>query len=163
MAEIAKIVPSLWYSEKAEEAAKFYTSIFPNSDIVRVWDLQADTPSGPAGSVKVVEFMLCGQPFIAMKAGPLDQFNHAISLSVMCDTQKEVDKYYKALLEGGSEELCGWVKDRFGVSWQIVPRALFDMMADSNQARARRVAEAMLSMKKLDIAALQAAQRSTAA
>ncbi len=153
----ATIRPFLWYSKEAEEAAKFYTSIFPNSKIGRIVAMPADSPSGPAGSVKVVEFTLLGQPFTAMTAGPLDPFNHAISMYVSCETQDEIDRYWNALLEGGEPEQCGWLKDRYGLCWQIGPRELDDMMADPDLDKARRAAEAMLTMKKLDLAALRKA------
>jgi predicted 3-demethylubiquinone-9 3-methyltransferase (glyoxalase superfamily) len=153
----AKIVPWLWYAEKAEEAAAFYVSLFPDSRVESITDLPADSPSGPAGSVKVVEFTLAGQPFMAMSAGPLDPFNHAISFMVNCDDQAEIDRLWAALGDGGTVEACGWRKDRYGVSWQIVPRVLGEMMKDKDRARARRVAEAMLKMVKLDIAKLQEA------
>lgn len=153
-----KITPFLWYAKEAEEAAAFYTGIFPNSRITRVTALQSDSPSGPPGSVKVVEFTLFGQSFAAMSAGPLDPFNHAISLSVSCDTQEELDAYWNALLEGGgTPEECGWLRDRFGVCWQIVPAVLGEMMADPDLARARRASDAMMKMVKLDIAALRQA------
>jgi predicted 3-demethylubiquinone-9 3-methyltransferase (glyoxalase superfamily) len=116
--------PHLWFTDKAEEAARFYTSIFPNSHVTRVTPIPAETPSGPAGSVPVVEFTLNGQPFMAISAGPLDPFNHAISFMVPCESQEELDRYWDALLEGGSTEQCGWLKDRYGVSWQIVPVGL---------------------------------------
>src|SRR5439155_5521506 len=116
-----------------------------------------DSPSGPAGSVKVVEFTLFGQPFMAMSAGPLDPFNHAISFAVNCDDQAELDRYWNALLEGGKAEQCGWLKDRYGVFWQIVPTLLGEMMKDNDRARAKRVADAMLKMVKLDIAGLKRA------
>jgi predicted 3-demethylubiquinone-9 3-methyltransferase (glyoxalase superfamily) len=153
----AKITPFLWYSNQAEEAAHFYASIFPDSRVTRVTALPSESPSGPAGSVKIVEFVLCGQPFTAMSAGPLDPFNHAVSFVVNCDSQAELDRYWNALLEGGSAEQCGWLKDRFGLSWQIVPTVLGEMMASPDRARGRRAADAMLKMVKIDIAALQAA------
>jgi predicted 3-demethylubiquinone-9 3-methyltransferase (glyoxalase superfamily) len=159
MPSVAKIIPHLWYAKEAEEAARFYCSIFPDSHVQRVSDLPAESPSGPPGSVKVVEFTLCGQPFFALTAGPLDPFNHAISFCVMCEDQAEIDKYWNALLEGGSPEQCGWLKDKYGMSWQIVPTALGEMMADSDRQRAKRVAEAMLKMVKLDLAGLQAAHK----
>jgi predicted 3-demethylubiquinone-9 3-methyltransferase (glyoxalase superfamily) len=162
MPTIAKIVPHLWYAKEAEEAARFYTSIFPNSRIERLTEMPTDTPSGPAGSVKVVEFTIAGQPFMAITAGPLDPFNHAVSFCVMCDDQAEIDKYWKALVDGGSEEQCGWLKDRYGLSWQIVPNALGDMMADPDRERAKRVADAMLKMVKIDLAGLKAAYRKAA-
>lgn len=152
-----KITPFLWYSTQAEEAAAFYVSVFPDSRVTRVVALPSESPSGPPGSVKVVDFVLFGQPFVAMTAGPLDPFNHAVSFVVNCENQAEIDRYWNALLDGGSAEQCGWLKDRFGLSWQIVPTVLSDMMADSDRAKAKRAADAMLKMVKLDIAALKAA------
>jgi predicted 3-demethylubiquinone-9 3-methyltransferase (glyoxalase superfamily) len=152
-----KITPFLWYAKEAEDAARFYASIFPDSRLVRVSTLPSESPSGPPGSVKIVEFVLCGQNFVAMSAGPLDPFNHAISFVVNCDDQAELDRYWNALLQGGTAEACGWLKDRYGVSWQIVPVALSKMMTDPDPAKAKRAADAMLKMVKLDIAALQAA------
>jgi predicted 3-demethylubiquinone-9 3-methyltransferase (glyoxalase superfamily) len=154
---MARIVPHLWYSEKAEEAAAFYASLLPNSRVDGVTTLPADSPSGPEGSVQVVEFTLAGQPFMAINAGPLDPFNHAISFIINCDTQEEIDRLWDALSEGGAIEHCGWLKDRYGVSWQIVPAVLGQMMKDKDRARTRRVAQAMLKMVKLDIAGLKAA------
>ena len=153
----AKIFPHLWYTKEAEEAAKFYVSIFPNSRIDRVNTLLSESPSGPPGSVKVVDFTLFGQPFQAMSAGPLDPFNHAISMVVVCDDQAELDRYWTQLLEGGTTEACGWLRDRFGVSWQIVPKVLDEYMDDRDPVRAKRVSDAMLKMIKLDIAPLVAA------
>jgi predicted 3-demethylubiquinone-9 3-methyltransferase (glyoxalase superfamily) len=152
-----KITPHLWFVDNAEEAARFYASIFPDSRVDRVTPIPADTPSGPAGSVAVVEFTLFGQAFMAISAGPLDPFNHAISFVVNCANQAEVDRYWDALLDGGSAEQCGWLKDRHGVSWQIVPTALGEMMTDPDRAKAKRAAEAMLKMVKLDIAGLRRA------
>jgi predicted 3-demethylubiquinone-9 3-methyltransferase (glyoxalase superfamily) len=152
-----KITPFLWYSHEAEEAAAFYASIFPDSRVTRVVSMPSESPSGPPGSVKVVEFVLFGQAFVAMSAGPLDPFNHAVSFVVNCADQAEIDRYWNALLIGGSAEQCGWLKDRYGLSWQIVPTVLGEMMADPDQARAKRAADAMMKMVKLDIAALQAA------
>ncbi len=160
---MAKIVPNLWYSEKAEEAAAFYASLLPDSRVDSVTTLPADTPSGPEGSVQIVEFTLAGQPFMAINAGPLDPFNHAISFVINCDTQEEIDRLWEALSEGGSIEQCGWLKDRYGVSWQIVPTVLGEMMKDKDRARVRRVAEAMLKMVKLDIAGLRKAYEGRAA
>lgn len=157
-----KITPFLWYAKEAEEAAKFYASIFPDSRVTRVVTMPSESPSGPPGSVKVVDFVLFGQSFSAMTAGPLDPFNHAISFVVNCDDQAEVDRYWNALLDGGSPEACGWLKDRYGVSWQIVPTALVTMMADTNRERAKRATDAMLAMVKIDIAKLQAAFDGTA-
>jgi predicted 3-demethylubiquinone-9 3-methyltransferase (glyoxalase superfamily) len=107
--------------------------------------------------VKIVDFVLFGQPFVAMTAGPLDPFNHAVSFVVNCENQAEIDRYWKALLDGGSAEQCGWLKDRFGLSWQIVPTVLSKMMADTDRVKAKRAADAMLKMVKIDIAALEAA------
>lgn len=152
-----KIFPHLWYAKEAEEAARFYASIFPDSRIDRVVPLPIDTPSGPAGSVKVVDFTLFGQRFQAISAGPLDPFNHAVSFVVLCDTQAELDRYWDALLEGGNTEACGWLRDRYGVSWQIVPAAMDAMLGDTDLERARRVMTTMLKMVKLDLAQLQAA------
>jgi predicted 3-demethylubiquinone-9 3-methyltransferase (glyoxalase superfamily) len=160
---MSKIVPHLWYSEKAEEAASFYASVIPDSRVDAVTDLPADTPSGPAGSVKIVEFTLAGQPFMAINAGPLDPFNHAVSFVVNCEDQAEIDRLWAALSEGGQIEQCGWVKDRYGLSWQIVPTLLGEMMKDRDRARAKRVAEAMLKMVKLDIAGLRTAYEGKAA
>ena len=158
MAKLAqKIVPHLWYAKEAEEAARFYASVFPDSRVDRVTPLPVDTPSGPAGSVAVVEFTLLGQPFMAISAGPLDPFNHAISFMVLCDNQQELDRYWNGLLAGGKPEQCGWLKDKFGVSWQIVPAVLGDMMTDKDKAKSKRAAEAMMKMVKLDIAGLKAA------
>lgn len=152
-----KITPFLWYSDRAEEAAHFYAAIFPDSRVTNVTAMPADSPSGPAGSVKVVEFVLCGQSFVAMAAGPLDPFNHAISFVVGCDTQEEIDRYWNALGEGGQPEQCGWLRDRYGLCWQIVPNVMAKMMSDPDRVRAGRVAEAMMKMVKFDIAGLQAA------
>jgi predicted 3-demethylubiquinone-9 3-methyltransferase (glyoxalase superfamily) len=152
-----KITPFLWYAKEAEEAAKFYASIFPNSRVVRVTAMQSESPSGPPGSVKVVEFVLFGQDFTAMTAGPLDPFNHAVSFVVNCEDQAEIDKYWNALLEGGEPEQCGWLKDRFGLSWQIVPTLLSKLMAEPDKAKSKRVSDAMMKMVKIDIAALKAA------
>lgn len=152
-----KIKPHLWYTKDADKAAEYYASIFPDSRVDRVTVMPGDSPSGPEGSVKLVEFTLFGQAFMAITAGPLDPFNHAISLLVSCDDQAEIDRYWNALSEGGSIEPCGWVKDKYGVSWQIHASILDDMMADEDRERARRVSAAMMKMKKLDIAALKRA------
>ena len=157
-----KIVPHLWYAREAEEAARFYASIFPESRVDAVTEMPADSPSGPAASIKVVEFTLAGQPFMAISAGPLDPFNHAVSFVVNCEDQAELDRYWNALLEGGAPEECGWLKDRFGLSWQIVPAVLGDLMADPDQAKAKRTADAMLKMVKFDIAALKKAHAGAA-
>ena len=156
----AKIFTHLWYARDAEAAAAFYTSIFPDSRLDRVTPLMSDTPSGPPGSVRVVDFTLFGQRFQAMTAGPHHDFNDAISLVVECEDQAELDRYWTALLAGGGRpQACGWLIDRFGLRWQIVPAVMDDMMSDTDPARARRVTDAMLKMVKLDIAALEQAYR----
>lgn len=156
----AKIYPHLWYAEDAEEAAGFYASIFPDSRVDRVTPLLSDSPSGPPGSVKVVDFTLFGQRFQAMTAGPHHEFNDAISLVVACDDQAELDRYWDALLaDGGEAHACGWLSDRFGVRWQIVPATLDDMMSDPDPERSKRVSDAFLQMVKLDIATIEDAYR----
>ncbi|KVX21677.1 hypothetical protein WL01_01820 [Burkholderia ubonensis] len=152
---IQKITPFLWYSTEAEEAAAFYASIFPDSRVNRVTSVPG------AGSTKVVEFVLFGQPFIAMSHERTELFNHAISLMVNCRDQAELDRYWSALLEGGAADGCGWLRDRFGVSWQIVPDDLIAMMADPDPVKAARVAGAMMQMTKFDVAALLAAYAGT--
>lgn len=156
----AKIVPFFWYAKQAEEAARLYTSIFPDSRVVHVATMQSESPSGPPGSVKVVEFTLLGQPFRAMSAGPHHEFNDAVSMVVFCEDQQELDRYWNALLEGGGKaQACGWLIDRFGVRWQIQPAVLEEMMRDKDVARSKRVTDAMMKMVKLDIAALERAYR----
>jgi predicted 3-demethylubiquinone-9 3-methyltransferase (glyoxalase superfamily) len=153
-----KIVPHFWYTKEAVEAAKFYTSIFPDSRVDRVSALPADTPSGPAGSVDIVEFTLFGQQFVAFSAGPHDPFNDAISMLVMCDSQAEIDRYWNAIQEhGGKPQACGWIIDRYGVRWQIQPSVLSEMMTDKDKTKAARVAKEMLKQVKMDIAKLEAA------
>lgn len=156
----AKIYPHLWYAKEAEQAARLYASIFPDSRVDRVSTMQSESPSGPPGSVKVVDFTLLGQRFQAMTAGPHHEFNDAISLVVECDDQAELDRYWDALLkDGGKPQACGWLIDRFGVRWQIVPTILEQWMGDSDKARSKRVTDVMLQMVKLDIAALEKAYR----
>jgi predicted 3-demethylubiquinone-9 3-methyltransferase (glyoxalase superfamily) len=153
-----RIFPFLWYAKHAEEAARFYASIFPNSRVDRVTALQSESPSGPPESVKVVDFTLLGQRFQAMTAGPHHDFNDAISITVLCRNQKELDQYWNALLErGGKPQACGWLIDRYGLRWQIVPEAFEAMMRDKDRKRAKRVTDAMLKMVKFDIAALKKA------
>ena len=153
-----KITPFLWYSKEAEDAARLYTTIFPDSRLVRVSTLPSESPSGPPGSVKIVEFDLFGQRFTAISAGPLDAFNHAVSFIVHCDDQAEIDRYWNAFLEsGGKAEACGWLKDRYGLFWQIVPAELAQLMTDADPARARRASDALMKMVKIDIAALRRA------
>jgi predicted 3-demethylubiquinone-9 3-methyltransferase (glyoxalase superfamily) len=155
---LTRIIPHFWYVKEAEEAARFYTKIFPKSRIDRVWSLASDSPSGAAGSVVCVDFRLFGQPFFAMGAGPHDPFNDAVSFRVNCRTQAEVDRYWNALLKnGGKEVACGWINDKFGVRWQIVPTVLMDMMADRDKKKAARVAAEMQKQVKFDIAKLKKA------
>lgn len=152
------LAPHLWYAHDAEAAARFYAAIIPNSSVDRVSYIPTDTPSGPAGSVAVVEFTLAGASVMAISAGEHDPFNDAISLVLICDTQAEIDRLWDGLLQGGGTPIqCGWLKDRFGVSWQVTPRCLGVMMCDTDRKRAGQVAAAMMQMVKFDIAALQAA------
>jgi predicted 3-demethylubiquinone-9 3-methyltransferase (glyoxalase superfamily) len=145
-----KITPFLWYDGKAEEAAKFYTSIFKNSKI-------QNTRPGPQGSVMAVEFELDGQDFIALNGGPHFSFSPAVSFFVRCKTQEEVDDLWEKLSAGGEKQPCGWLKDKFGVSWQIIPTVLGEMLQDKDAGKAKRVMEAMLQMKKIDIKGLKEA------
>jgi len=152
-----KIVPHLWYVKEAEEAARFYASISPDSRVGRVTALPADSPSGPAGSVSVVEFTLCGQSFMAISAGPHHDFNDAVSFLVNCSSQEEIDRYWEALLKnGGKPQACGWIIDKWGVRWQIVPTVLGQMITDPDNTKATRVAEEMLKQVKFDVARLEA-------
>jgi predicted 3-demethylubiquinone-9 3-methyltransferase (glyoxalase superfamily) len=158
--ERPRIFPHLWYATEAEEAARFYASIFPDSRVDRVTALMSDSPSGPPGSVRVVDFTLLGQRFQAMSAGPHHPFNDAISMVVLCDDQAELDRYWDALLEGGgAPQACGWLVDRFGLRWQIVPAKLDAWMRDADAAGSKRVTDALLRMVKLDVAALEKAYR----
>lgn len=153
----AKIVPHLWYVSEALEAARFYVSLFPDSRVERSTSLPVDSPSGPAGSVQVVEFTLAGQPFQAISAGPMDPFNHSISFMVSCEDQAELDRLWEAFSDGGQVEMCGWVRDRWGLCWQIVPAAFGRMMASDDAAARKRALEAMLQMQKFDIVTLEKA------
>ena len=157
----AKIFTHLWYAKAAAEAARFYASIFPDSKVDRVTTLRSESPSGPPGSVEVVDFTLLGQRFQAMSAGPHHEFNDAVSIVVLCDDQAELDRYWDSLLSGGGRpQACGWLIDRFGLRWQIVPTRLDELMGDPDPVRSKRVSDAMLKMIKLDIAALEQAYRS---
>ncbi|SRR6266513_2503059 len=151
-----KITPFLWFDTQAEEAAKFYASIFPNSKILNVARYGEAGP-GPNGSVMTVEFELDGQRVIALNGGPQFKFTEAISLSVDCKTQKEVDHYWSRLLQGGEEGPCGWLKDKYGLSWQINPTILGEMLSDPDPKKSKRVMEAMLKMRKIDIQGLKRA------
>jgi predicted 3-demethylubiquinone-9 3-methyltransferase (glyoxalase superfamily) len=151
-----KITPNLWFDTEAEEAAGFYTSVFKNSRIVNVTHY---TEAGPreAGMVMTVEFELDGQRFVGINGGPQFKFDEAVSLEISCETQDEIDYYWDALTEGGEESQCGWLKDRYGLSWQVVPTGMEEVFADPDPERARRAMEAMLKMGKIDIAALRSA------
>jgi len=151
-----RISPFLWFDTQAEEAARFYASIFKNSEIVKIARYGEAGP-GPQGSVMTVVFELEGQEFIALNGGPQFKFTEAISFSVNCETQKEVDQFWEKLSQGGEEGPCGWLKDRYGLSWQINPVILGEMLSDPDPRKSRRVMEAMLKMKKIDIAALKKA------
>ncbi len=162
MSHVHKISPNLWFDTQAEEAAEFYTGIFPNSTVTRIARYPAageEIHKMTPGSIMTVDFNLDGQSFIALNAGPVFTFNEAISLVVHCDDQKEIDHYWEKLGEGGDPKFhqCGWLKDKFGVSWQIVPTVLITLMMDPNPTKAAGVFAAMLKMKKLDIAALERA------
>ena len=156
----AKIYTHLWYAKEAEEAAAFYASIFPDSRVDRVTPLMSESPSGPPGSVKIVDFTLLGQRFQAITAGPHHEFNDAISMVVECEDQAELDRYWDALLAGGGKPAaCGWLVDRYGLRWQIVPAKMDEWMRDTNPARSKRVSDAVMKMVKLDFAKLEAAAR----
>ena len=154
----------LWFDNEAEEAANFYTSVFPGSkisSISRYPEAATEVSGKPAGSVLTVEFELQGQQFEALNGGPDFKFSEAISFSISCEDQKEVDYYWDKLTEGGEESVCGWLKDKYGLSWQVVPKQLDEMMSDSDQQKVERVTAAFLQMKKLDIAALEKAAAGT--
>lgn len=151
-----KISPFLWFDNQAEEAASFYVGIFQNSKILNVARYGEAGP-GPAGSAMTVQFELAGQNFIALNGRPRFKFNEAISFAIDCETQEEVYYYWSRLTAGGQESQCGWLKDKFGLSWQVVPRILGPYLADKDRQRAKRVMQAMLQMKKIDIPALQRA------
>ena len=151
-----KITPYLWFDNQAEEAANFYVSLFKNSGILDVSRFGEGGP-GPGGTVMTVSFQLAGQALVALNGGPYFKFTEAISLFVHCETQEEVDELWAKLSAGGEEGQCGWLKDRYGLSWQIVPTALGEMLNDPDPARGQRVMQAMLQMRKLDIAALRRA------
>ncbi len=150
------ITPFLWFDTQAEQAAKFYVSVFKNSRIVTT-ARYGDAGPGPKGSVMTVLFELDGQQFIALNGGPQFKFTEAISLSVSCETQQEVDRFWEQLSAGGEEGPCGWLKDKYGLSWQVNPTILGKMLSDPDPKKSRRVMEAMLKMKKIDIAALKQA------
>lgn len=150
--------PCLWFDGKAEEAAEFYSRLLPNSHIDNVWRSPADTPSGPAGTVLTVDFTLNGQRFLGLNGGPDFRFNESVSFVIDCEGQAEVDRLWDALTaDGGEPAPCGWLKDRFGLSWQIVPRRLNELVTDPDPERARRAMEAMLNMGKIEVAELERA------
>lgn len=155
-----KITTFLWYDTQAEEAANLYTSIFPNSKILTI-ARYGDAGPGPKGSVMTMAFELDGHKFIALNGGPHFKFTEAISLLIECKSQEEVDHYWSRLTEGGQESQCGWLQDKFGLSWQVTPTALGEMLSDADRAKAGRVMQAMLKMKKIDIATLRRAYEGT--
>jgi predicted 3-demethylubiquinone-9 3-methyltransferase (glyoxalase superfamily) len=158
------ITPCLWFDGNAEEAAKLYTSLFPNSRIDKVNRSPADTPSGPEGSVLTVDFTLAGQRFIGLNGGPDFKFTEAVSFSIDCEDQAEIDRYWDALIAGGGEpSQCGWLKDRFGLSWQVVPRQLPEYLAGPDREGTKRAMEALLEMTKLDVAKLREAYEGVSA
>ncbi len=155
-----KITPCLWFDGNAEDAAKLYTSLFPDSRIDSVDRTPGDTPSGPAGSVITVNFTLGGRSFIGLNGGDDFKFTEAISMSIDCDDQAEVDRYWDALLaDGGEPSVCGWLKDRFGLSWQVIPRRLPEMLTSPDREAAARALEAMLQMVKIDVSELERAYK----
>ena len=160
----SKIVPCLWFDRNGEEAARFYTSVFPDSrirDITRYPDHGKEIHGGEPGAVLTVSFELAGVPFTALNGGPVFRFNEALSLQIMCDSQEEVDHYWAKLGEGGdpAAQQCGWLKDRYGLSWQVVPTEMLEMFTDPDTAKATRAFAAMMKMKKLDLAAARRAFR----
>lgn len=158
---MSKIKPCLWFDGEAEEAARFYVSVLPGSRIDHVQKNVTDSPGGKAGTALVVKFTLAGQSFLALNGGARFEYTHAISFMVDCADQGEVDRLWGALSDGGAVERCGWLKDRYGVSWQIVPRVLPELLGDPDPLKAQRVMQAMLQMVKLDITGLKAAHAGT--
>ena len=158
---MTKVTQHLWFEKDMEAAVRFYTSLIPGSSLGWISSIPADNPSGPAGSVRIAAFTLGDQRYMAIEAGPLGPFNHSFSIMVECDDQAEIDRLWDALKDGGSVEQCGWLRDRWGLSWQITPWRLGELMMDPDRAKAKRVAEAMLKMVKFDIAALEAAAQGT--
>jgi predicted 3-demethylubiquinone-9 3-methyltransferase (glyoxalase superfamily) len=151
-----KVTPFLWFDGQAEQAAMFYVSLLPDSRIDRVVRSPADNPSGPAGMVLTVEFTLAGSKYVGLNGGPMYKFTEAVSFQISCDDQAEVDRLWSAITEnGGKPSRCGWINDRWGLSWQIIPKRLMQLLSDPNPARSRRAMEAMLTMSKIDIATLE--------
>jgi predicted 3-demethylubiquinone-9 3-methyltransferase (glyoxalase superfamily) len=155
-----KIIPCLWFNGNAEEAAEFYVSLLPDSHIDRILKSPADTPSGSAGMVLTVEFTLAGTQYMGLNGGSQFPFTEAVSFQIYCDDQPEVDRLWSALAKGGSEVACGWLKDRWGLSWQIVPKRMIELLNDPDVARARRAQESMMQMVKIDIATIERAAAS---
>ena len=163
MTDKIKIQPCLWFNKNAEEAAKFYAATFPDSRVTGVHKAPSDYPSGKAGDVLTVDFTVLGQPFVGLNGGPEFKFDEAISFQVFTDTQEETDRYWNAIVKnGGEESVCGWCKDKFGLSWQIAPRVLIDAMTGPDTAAAKRAMDAMMTMKKIDIAKIEAARAGAA-
>ena len=160
MTNKTRIATCLWFNKNAEEAANFYAATFPDSRVTAVNKSPTDYPSGKAGDVLTVEFTVLGQPFVGLNGGPIFTFTEAVSFQVFTDTQEETDRLWNAIVSnGGQESMCSWCKDKFGLSWQIVPRALTAALADPDKAAAKRAMDAMMTMKKIDIAAIEAARR----
>ena len=157
---MTRMMPSLWYAKDAEEAARLYVATIPDSRIDRVWVMQAESPSGPAGSVKLVEFTIAGTPVTAMEAAnPPGTFDESVSLTVEVEDQAELDRIWDALLDGGQPQACGWLIDRWGLSWQITPRVLTEAYTSGDRAVAKRAFDAMMTMSKIDVAKIEAAVR----
>lgn len=158
---MTNLVTCLWYDGQAEEAANFYASVLPDTKVERVHRAAADYPSGKKGDPLTVEFTLLGQPMIGLNGGPHFQFTEAISFQLMCDTQEEVDKYWNTLSANPENEQCGWVKDKYGLSWQIIPRRLTELLGDEDREKAERVMKAMLTMKKIILADIEKASENS--
>ena len=155
---MSKTVPFLWFEKEAEAAARFYVSLLPDSKVDGVTSLASETPSGPPGSVKVIDFTLAGQPYAAMEAGGAEPFNHSMSLMVLCDSQDEIDRLWDAHLKnGGSEQACGWLKDRWGVSWQVTPTRLLELVTGPDRDRAARALASIGNMCKINFAEVERA------
>lgn len=156
---MTRVTQHLWFEKDMEAAVRFYTDLIPGSTLEWISSLPAESPAGPAGSVRLAGFLLGDQRYMAIEAGPLDAFNHSFSIMVECDDQAGIDKLWAELGEGGAYEQCGWLRDRWGLSWQIAPRRLGELMQDPDSEKVRRVADAMLKMVKFDIAGLEAAAK----
>jgi predicted 3-demethylubiquinone-9 3-methyltransferase (glyoxalase superfamily) len=157
-----KLIPHLWFDDQAEEAVRFYTDIFPKSKVhhtVRYPEAAQEVSGRPAGSVMTIDFELDGQPFVALNGGPEFKFNEAISFLIPCKDQKEIDYFWTRLTDGGEESVCGWLKDRFGISWQVVPEHLSDMMKDDDQGKVEAVTASFMKMRKLDVKELEQAYK----